>query len=105
MLHTFCGYLLLSEHFLSPYVKEFAAALQASNFFRVIEAVAYIIVTGTLCSKLVARLRYKNRIWFGIIKRLIGLHSILERVIVALTSFLLYVDFAENVPLLSLTAL
>lgn len=106
VLHTFCGYLLLSEHSLSPYLKNFIAFLLSSGtLYRLIQVVIYTAVMATLLCKLGAKTKNKTKIWYGTIKRVFSIYNVISRVLFMMTSFLLYIKFEEHLPLLILSVI
>lgn len=44
-----------------------------------------------------AKLKYKKALWFGSVKRIISLYSLLARGSLVLTALLLYIQFSENI--------
>lgn len=99
VIHTFFGYLLLANHPLSPYLTEtilfFRTQVAPYRFF---QGCTYILSILLLVSLFGAKLKYKTRIWFSAIKKIISFFGVLCKISTFLTSLLLYINLWENVP-------
>lgn len=94
IVHTFVGYLLLSDHFLSPFVQQLASSLKDSKGLYIVFQVAVYMLNLILVVCLFgAKKKYKTHIWFSTVKRVLSLYCILTKMSIFLTSMLLYLKW------------
>lgn len=98
VIHTFVGYLLLSNHPISPYFREILLLFRTQSApYRLFQACTHALNIILLLSLLGAKLKYSTRIWFSAIRKIISLFGILSKISMILTSFLLYINLWENI--------
>ncbi len=67
------------------------------TLYHLFQIFVYLINTLLIVTLFGAKLKYKKALWFGSVKRIIGLYSLLARGSLVLTALLLYIQFSENI--------
>jgi hypothetical protein len=64
--------------------------------YRLSQVIIHLLNIGMVVSLFGAKLKYRNCVWFGTVKKIVSLFSLLSRLLLCLTFFLLLIAFEEN---------
>lgn len=106
VVHTLLGYLLLSTHQWSSSAKSFLTFLQVNQaIYRLIQIICYLIAIFMVFCLLGAKAQHKNRLWYSLVKRVVGSYTVYSKILFVFSSHFLYLSLSDNLALLILTLL
>lgn len=78
VVHTWVGYLLLSEHAWSPSARALVDYLQTNQtLYQVISIFSYLLGFLMIFCLLGAKKKYKNRLWYSLVQKIVGSYMLL----------------------------
>lgn len=99
------GYLLVSQHLLAPLAVTLIVFLQNKPaLYHFLQVLIYLFDILLLLSVTVAQTKFKNRIWYSTVNKIIAHYDLLAILGFILTSFFLYIDLWSNLPALIISA-
>lgn len=91
--HTFVGFLLLSNDFLSDLTKKIVLFIESNSaLYRMVQILLYLLDILLIVSLCVAKIKHKACIWYSSIRKVVSNLNVFARLLLFSSSLLAYVS-------------